>query len=401
MLELADTAVNFIEIEDSTIVFTIERSDPLDRIATTVAIFSYSSQKIDIDTSILILEVSQRMNDIQKLKPNERPVLKQGSDNDWNIFVQDGLNGCGYGPLNLDGDFGTQTLAEVKRFQQDLGLAVNGTVDVATWTALDNHQKQFGWQAEWPSALSLTGIGGTDTLTNVEANMIPAAKQLMGTSPRFWGRYFQGNSRDGEYLHNQEDKPLHNAGIRVLPISRQTNRVNGTQQDGMVLGTSHANDVLVTFGEDYLAAQGNSFYIFLDVEGVGSQPSLSKEFYQGWSKAVTQASIKVKLLPSVYLNGSDKTTLRNLSTAIKEASPCLGIWLARYVSNPLIKPWNREGVKLNPAVPCKVLIHQYIGDVDPGTGKVNPSNGVYDFNQINPFLDNPESVLQRMILPPS
>jgi peptidoglycan hydrolase-like protein with peptidoglycan-binding domain len=354
--------------------------------------FSYSSQKIDIDTSILILEVSQRMNDIQKLKPNERPVLKQGSDNDWNIFLQDALNGCGYSPLALDGDFGAQTLAQVKRFQQDLGLTVNGIVDVATWTALDNHQKQFGWQAEWPSALSLTGIGGTDTLINVEANMIPEAKQLMGTSPQFWGRYFQGNSRDGEYLHKQEDKPLHDAGIRVLPISRQTNRVNGTQQDGMVLGTSHANDVLVTFGEDYLAAQGNSFYIFLDVEGVGGQPSLSKEFYQGWSKAVTQASSKVKLLPSVYLNGSDDKTLRNLSTAIKEGSPCLGIWLARYVNTPLIKPWNRQGVKLNPAVPCKILIHQYIGDV---------SGGVYDFNQINPFLDNPELVLQRLILPPS
>jgi hypothetical protein len=341
------------------------------------------------------------MNDIQKLKPNERPVLKQGIKNDWNIFLQDELNGCGYSPLDLDGDFGAQTLAQVKRFQTDLGLTADGVVDVATWTALDSHQKQFGWQAEWPSGLSLTGIGGADTLVRVAAEMIPEAQQLMGTDPRFWGRYFQGNSKDGEYLHKQEDKPLHNAGIRVLPISRQTNKVNGTRQKGLEIGASHAQDVLATFGEDYLDSQGDAFYIFLDVEGVDGQPSLSTEFYQGWSQAVTQASSKVKLLPSVYLNGSDNTTLKHLSTAIKGGSPCFGIWLARYLKKPLIKPWDRDNLKFQTPVPCKVLIHQYIGDIDPDTGKVNSDNGVYDFNQINPFLDNSELVLKGFILPPS
>jgi hypothetical protein len=370
------------------VVLKIDSSDLPNPLAITVAVF-------------LIIEVSQRMTDIQKLKPNERPVLKQGITNDWNIFLQDELNGCGYSPLDLDGDFGGQTLAQVKRFQQDLSLTVNGIVDVATWTALDHHQKQFGWQAEWPSTLSLTGIGGADTLVGVTADMIPEAKQLMGTSPRFWGRYFQGNSRDGEYLHKQEDKPLHDAGIRVLPISRQTNRVNGTQQDGMVLGTSHANDVLVTFGEDFLDSQGDGFYIFLDVEGVDGQPSLSKEFYQGWSQAVAQASSKVKFLPSVYLNGSDNTTLKNLSNAVKGGSLCFGIWLARYLKKPLIKPWDRDNLKFKTPVPCKILIHQYIGDIDPSTGKVNSDNGVYDFNQINPFLNKPELVIQRLILPPS
>jgi hypothetical protein len=150
--------------------------------------------------------------------------------------------------------------------------------------------------------------------------------------------------------------------------------------------------VLETFGEDYLAAQGDGFYLFLDVEGVDGQPSLSTEFYQGWSKAVTQASSKVKLLPSVYLNGSDNPTLKNLSSAIKAGSPCLGIWLARYGTNPKIKPWNRAKLKFQTPVPCKILLHQYIGDV---------LDGVYDFNQINPFLDRPELVLKRLILPPA
>ena len=42
--------------------------------------------------------------------------------------------------------------------------------------------------------------------------------------------------------------------------------------------------------------------------------------------------------------------------------------------------------------PRKVLIHQYAGDI---------ANGLFDFNQINPFLDNPELVIQRLILPPA
>ena len=95
-------------------------------------------------------------------------------------------------------------------------------------------------------------------------------------------RYFQGNSNDGEYLRAKENKILHDAKIRLLPISRQTNKVDGTQQKGKEIGSSHAQDLISTFGEDYLASQGDSFYFFLDVEGIEGQPSLSKEFYLGW-----------------------------------------------------------------------------------------------------------------------
>lgn len=342
----------------------------------------------------LTLELSEHMNNLEKPKPNERPVLKQDSNGDWTVFLQDALNGCGYGPLDLDGDFGPLTLAEVNRFQQNLGLTRNGVVDASTWTALDNHKKLFGWQAEWPGSLSLTGIAGVDTLDKVDSSTkIQEAAKLMGASPRFWGRYFRGNTKDGEYLHEKENKPLDDAIIRVLPISRQTKKVDGTYQDGMDIGTSHAKDVLDTFDEDYLASQGDGFYFFLDVEGVDGQPSLSKEFYLGWSNAVVNASSKVKLLPCVYTSAKqDPTSKLNLSAAMKEGAQCHGLWVANYDSQPQISPWNREKAKSATAVPCKVLLRQYIGDIDDGT---------YDFNQINPFLDNPELVLQRLILPPS
>ena len=171
------------------------------------------------------------MSDLEKLEPNQRPVLKQGDGDsrEWIVFLQDELNGCKYGPLDLDGIFGPNTLEQVNKFQKDSGLTENGIVDASTWTALDHHDKLFGWQPEWPSgSLKLTGIGGVDTLERLTDAMIPEAQKLMGAKPRFWGRYFQGNSGDGEYLHAKENKPLHDAGIRVLPISRQTNKVGGT-----------------------------------------------------------------------------------------------------------------------------------------------------------------------------
>jgi hypothetical protein len=339
------------------------------------------------------------MSNIKKLAPKERPVLRQGITSDWNIFLQDELNASGYGLLALDGDFGSRTLAEVQRFQKDLGLVTNGEVDLNTWTALDNHKKSFGWQPEWPSSLILTGIAGVDTLEEVRSNIIPPAKTIIGAAPRFWGRYFQGNIKDGEYRRANENKPLRDAGLSVLPITRQTNVVNGTEQDGINFGTLHAKDIVNTFSEKYLESIGDSFYVFLDVEGVGGEPSLSKEFYKGWSQSVINASSKVRLLPSVYLNGSDKTTLRNLTLAMREGSECLGVWLARYNNTPQIKPWSKQGVELDPPIPCKVLILQYVGDVLKNGKIVN--NGLYDFNQINPFLDNPEEILKRFILPPA
>jgi hypothetical protein len=334
------------------------------------------------------------MSNIAKTEPNNRPNLQKGDKTEWVVFLQDMLNGCKFNPLNLDGDFGNNTENEVKRFQQQVGLTADGKVGVNTWTALDNHEKLFGWQCEWPSSLSLTGIGGVDTLENVTANMIPKATTFMGTSPRFWGRYFQGNSNDGEYLRAKENKPLHDAKIRLLPISRQTNKVDGTQQKGKEIGNSHAQDLISTFGEDYLAAQRDSFYFFLDVEGIEGQPSLSKDFYLGWSEAVLNASSKVKLLPCVYLSAKqDPTSKLNLSAAMKAGAQCHGLWVANYGNNPTkLRNWNRDQVAPANPVPCKVLIHQYAGDI---------ANGLFDFNQINPFLDNPELVIQRLILPPA
>ncbi|BAY66524.1 family 24 glycoside hydrolase [Calothrix brevissima NIES-22] len=339
---------------------------------------------------------------MNKIEPNQRPSLQKGTRGEWVVFLQDVLNGCKCNPLDLDGDFGDLTENEVKLFQKEVGLTVNGEVDTNTWTALDQHEKLFGWQCEWPSQSSLTGIGGADTLENVTADMISKAATFMGNSPRFWGRYFQGNSNEGEYLHNKENKPLHDKQIRVLPISRRTRMVGGTKEQGNEIGSSHAKDVILTFGEDYLASsQGDGLYFFLDVEG---QPSLSKEFYLGWSEAILKASSKVKLLPCLYLSAKqDPTSKQNLGAAMRAGAQCHGLWVANYGHQiTKIRPWDRDQSAPATPVPCKVLIHQYAGDINNnGVPADKTENGVYDFSQINPFLDDPELVLKRLILPPA
>ena len=66
------------------------------------------------------------------------PVLKRGSKGDSVRVLQLLLNGLGYNCGSVDASFGANTLAAVKSFQKKNGLAVDGSVGTATWTALLN-----------------------------------------------------------------------------------------------------------------------------------------------------------------------------------------------------------------------------------------------------------------------
>jgi len=65
-------------------------------------------------------------------------------------------------------------------------------------------------------------------------NLIQLAAKLFDSTPIFWGRYFTSaaTSEDVEYRHLKENKILRASNVRVLPIARQTKRVNGTTADG-------------------------------------------------------------------------------------------------------------------------------------------------------------------------
>lgn len=75
------------------------------------------------------MTVSQETTKIQ-------PVLRKGSTGDDVIYLQNALNYI-YGlDLKVDGIFGLQTEATVKRFQKDYNLVVDGIVGDKTWTRL-------------------------------------------------------------------------------------------------------------------------------------------------------------------------------------------------------------------------------------------------------------------------
>jgi hypothetical protein len=66
-----------------------------------------------------------------------KPTLRKGSQGENVKLLQKNLNALGYDCGKVDGDFGSNTLKEVKKFQGDKGLKVDGIVGAKTWAALD------------------------------------------------------------------------------------------------------------------------------------------------------------------------------------------------------------------------------------------------------------------------
>ena len=118
------------------------------------------------------------------------------------------------------------------------------------------------------------GKAGADSSVPVtnqigDKDLIHIATEVFGQMPAFWGRYFTSASTSGnvEYRHLKENLMLNQNGIRVLPIARQTRNVNGTQASGSADAEVNVEDLITTFGQDYLESLGGRFLMFLDVEG--------------------------------------------------------------------------------------------------------------------------------------
>src|ERR1700678_2729750 len=86
------------------------------------------------------------------------------------------------------------------------------------------------------------GQPGADSSLAVTTPLIQSAANLYGAAPVFWGRYFTSVDTTGsvEYRHAAENQPLNTAGIRLLPIARQTANVDGSLQDGIEDGAANA-----------------------------------------------------------------------------------------------------------------------------------------------------------------
>lgn len=229
-------------------------------------------------------------------------------------------------------------------------------------------------------------------------NLLQLARDLFGEPPVLWGRYFTSVASTGtvEYQHLRENQPLRDNGIRVLPIARQTKRVNGSQAEGSADAESNSDDLIATFGADYLASQGGRFLIFLDVEGA---PPLSAAYYLGWATTLMAHSRqatgeRVTVLPCVYGVRSDNSTWNSLNSACRSGAECHGVWIARWLGRgcqPLIA-FNPAIVSPTVELPCKILLWQYADDCHGADG--------FDCDQTNPAIDLDQDLVSKCILPP-
>ena len=246
------------------------------------------------------------------------------------------------------------------------------------------------------------GRGGADSSNLVTSQiggrmLLDLAAQSLGETPVFWGRYFTSAATTGvvEYRHLKEGQHLRERGIRVLPIARQTRRVAGTAAQGTADAKLNAQDILLTFGADYLKSLGGKFLMFLDVE---SMPALSLSYYKGWARTLTgysETATKgaVSLLPCVYGVQSDNPTWRAIAAAADQGVPCHGVWIARWKWHGChpVPNWNAAAVTPGVALPCDVLVWQYSDECHGGDG--------YDCSTTNPGIDF-DAFIKQLILPP-
>jgi hypothetical protein len=252
------------------------------------------------------------------------------------------------------------------------------------------------------------GMPGADSSNPVTTeiggkNLIDLAIQLFGQPPVVWGRYFTSAATSGtvEYRHLRENQLLRANAVRVLPIARQTRRVNGSIADGNADAATNVEDLILTFGADYLASQGGQVLMFLDVEGA---PSLSKDYYLGWAGTLIAYSQSfsagcVTVLPCVYGAYADDATWQAVVDAVAAGVEFHGAWIARWLttgcqglSDPALA--FDDGVVRPQSLPADfpILLWQYSNDCYGGAG--------FDCVQTNPGIDLQQVLLSKCVLPP-
>ena len=207
-------------------------------------------------------------------------------------------------------------------------------------------------------------IVGADVNAIVTTAMITTASNQTGQPIRFWGRYFKdsGNPSPEQYQPAAEATLLNQKNIRVLPIGRQTNHVDGDEPLGKTDGAANANAIMDAFGVTTLKNLPSGLLVFVDVEGP-PHPSLSTGYYRGWSAALAQtaAAKNVTLLPGVYGAEGDSITWTQLKQAVANGAACTGTWIARpgTMSCHPLHPFDENHVR-PPGLPSsvKVLIWQ-------------------------------------------
>ncbi|MCO5164649.1 MAG: peptidoglycan-binding protein [Mesorhizobium sp.] len=129
-------------------------------------------------------------------------ILHRGSRGDFVAELQDNLNALGFGPINVDGDFGYATERAVKAFQTANGLKADGWAGPRTLEAIGKAIKDRETKPKLDAAAAVvddaagkgvsktevittvTGIGGVATVVKETADSVrDGATSLMSLGP--------------------------------------------------------------------------------------------------------------------------------------------------------------------------------------------------------------------------
>lgn len=298
--------------------------------------------------------------------------------------------------VTADGIFGPKTLSAFN--------ALGSTPDASPWPATP--------PGPIPTPTPGTSMVFGDSVEPLSATWFSRFKQLTGQDAKIMGRYFRspGHPASYEYQHSVENGPAIAAGCRILCIAEQTPFVGGGAKNGATDGVLNAQDIVLTFGADYLASQGTEFLCVLDVE---SQPSLSAPYWTGWSAALIAESKQLSggrftIVPGIYASEMDGNTWKALKTALAGGATCAGAWIAAYAQThanprPFVPAWNPNKARMvmpdgsaPPNVP--VVAWQYLGiDTDHPQGD-DKLFAALDCNLTAP--GQADWLLSRCVLPP-
>jgi len=267
----------------------------------------------------------------------------------------------------------------------------------------------------------MPAVFGIDTSSPATGALNTQAIPLIGGTPKFWGRYFNGTKTNTKYqYHATENAVLAQLGIPVLCFARQmwavgdANAAQGHAQLNM-------QGVVDAFGAPYLLGLNIAPILYLDLEPESGHPEyvMTQQYYRNWAGTITAgvavAGRTIAFRPAVYLNkGDSKQSLTNLNAACAAGAACAGISVAHYVHqagpDPEVAPpppvgsmaWNAANVTPNPnPIPqIPVLVWQYYGDypkIRLPNGKVQ--GGDIDLEMVNPAYS--AVVLSGVVPPPS